>query len=98
MRSMKAMAALAPQMKELQAKYNDDKQRQQAETMALYKQHNVNPVAGCLPILLQMPIWLALYRMLSNAGRALPAAVHPGLDQRSHRDRSVLRPAGRSSS
>jgi YidC/Oxa1 family membrane protein insertase len=68
MRSMKAMAALAPQMKALQAKYADDKQRQQAETMALYKQHGVNPVAGCLPILLQMPIWLALYRMLSNAG------------------------------
>jgi YidC/Oxa1 family membrane protein insertase len=68
MRSMKAMAALAPQMKVLQQKYGDDKQRQQAETMALYKQHNVNPVAGCLPILLQMPIWIALYRMLSSAG------------------------------
>ncbi len=36
--------------------------------MALYKQHNVNPIAGCLPILLQMPIWIALYRMLSSAG------------------------------
>jgi len=68
MRSMKAMAALAPQMKVLQEKYKDDRQRQQAETMALYKQHNVNPIAGCLPIFLQMPIWLALYRMLSNAG------------------------------
>ena len=68
MRSMKAMAALAPQMKALQEKYKDDKQRLQAETMALYKQHNVNPIAGCLPIFLQMPIWIALYRMLSNAG------------------------------
>ena len=68
MRSMKAMAALAPQMKALQEKYKDDRQRLQAETMALYKQHNVNPVAGCLPIFLQMPIWIALYRMLSNAG------------------------------
>ncbi len=68
MRSMKAMAALAPQMKILQEKYKDDRQRQQAETMALYKQHNVNPIAGCLPIFLQMPIWIALYRMLSNAG------------------------------
>lgn len=68
MRSMKQMAALAPQMKALQAKYGDDKQRQQAETMALYKQHGVNPVAGCLPMMLQMPIWLALYRMLQNAG------------------------------
>ncbi|MCX5747741.1 MAG: membrane protein insertase YidC [Proteobacteria bacterium] len=68
MRSMKAMAALGPQMKALQAKYADDKQRLQAETMALYKVHGVNPIAGCLPILLQMPIWLALYRMLSTAG------------------------------
>jgi len=68
MRSMKAMAALAPQMKALQEKYKDDRQRLQAETMALYKQHNVNPIAGCLPIFLQMPIWIALYRMLSNAG------------------------------
>jgi len=78
MRSMKAMAALAPQMKALQAKYADDKQRQQAETMALYKQHGVNPVAGCLPILLQMPIWLALYRMLSNAGELYLQPFIPG--------------------
>ena len=68
MRSMKAMAALAPQMKEIQAKYKDDRARQQQETMALYKVHNVNPLSGCLPIVLQMPIWLALYKMLSNAG------------------------------
>jgi YidC/Oxa1 family membrane protein insertase len=68
MRSMKQMAALAPQMKALQEKYKNDRARIQAETMALYKTHNVNPVAGCLPILLQMPIWIALYRMLSSAG------------------------------
>jgi YidC/Oxa1 family membrane protein insertase len=78
MRSMKAMAALAPQMKVLQEKYADDKQRQQAETMALYKQHNVNPVAGCLPILLQMPIWIALYRMLSSAGELYLQPFIPG--------------------
>ena len=53
-------------MKELQEKYKDDKQRLQAETMALYKQHGVNPLAGCLPMFLQMPIWIALYRMLST--------------------------------
>jgi YidC/Oxa1 family membrane protein insertase len=68
MRSMKAMAALAPQMKSLQEKYKDDRQRLQAESMALYKTHNINPIAGCLPIFLQMPIWIALYRMLSGAG------------------------------
>ena len=78
MRSMKAMAALAPQMKALQEKYKDDRQRLQAETMALYKQHGVNPIAGCLPILLQMPIWLALYRMLSSAGELYQQPFIPG--------------------
>jgi YidC/Oxa1 family membrane protein insertase len=78
MRSMKQMAALAPQMKALQDKYKNDRQRIQAETMALYKQHNVNPVAGCLPILLQMPIWIALYRMLSSAGELYHEAFIPG--------------------
>jgi YidC/Oxa1 family membrane protein insertase len=78
MRSMKAMAALAPQMKEIQAKYKDDRQRQQAETMALYKENNVNPLSGCLPIVMQMPIWLALYRMLSNAGELYQQPFVPG--------------------
>jgi YidC/Oxa1 family membrane protein insertase len=67
MRSMKAMAVLGPKMKELQAKYGQDRAKVQEETMALYKHHGVNPLAGCLPIFLQMPIWIALYRMLSTA-------------------------------
>jgi YidC/Oxa1 family membrane protein insertase len=78
MRSMKAMAALAPQMKALQEKYKEDRQRLQVETMALYKQHSVNPLAGCLPILLQMPIWIALYRMLSSAGELYQEPFIPG--------------------
>lgn len=67
MRSMKAMAVLAPKMKELKEKYGNDNAKMQQETMALYKHHGVNPLAGCLPIFLQMPIWIALYRMLSSA-------------------------------
>ena len=78
MRSMKAMAVLAPQMKSLQEKYKDDKQRLQIETMALYKQHGANPLSGCLPMLLQMPIWLALYRMLSSAGELYQQPFIPG--------------------
>ncbi len=78
MRSMKAMAALAPQMKTLQAKYKGDNQRLQAESMALYKTHKVSPIAGCLPIFLQMPIWLALYRMLSSAGELYMQPFIPG--------------------
>jgi YidC/Oxa1 family membrane protein insertase len=68
MRSMKAIAVLAPELKLLQEKYADDRQRLQMETMALYRQHGANPLSGCLPIFLQMPIWLALYRMLSSTG------------------------------
>jgi YidC/Oxa1 family membrane protein insertase len=68
MRSMKEMAVLSPQLKVIQEKYKDDKQRQQTEMWALYKENGVSPVAGCLPMFLQMPIWIALYRTLSSAG------------------------------
>lgn len=78
MRSMKAMAVLAPEMKALQEKYKHDRQRLQMETMALYKQHGANPLSGCLPILLQMPIWLALYRMLSSTGELYQQPFIPG--------------------
>ena len=78
MRSMKAMGALAPKMKELQERYKGDRQRLQQEQMALYKTHGVNPLAGCLPMLLQMPIWIALYRMLSSAGELYLQPFIPG--------------------
>lgn len=65
--SMKAMGKLKPQLDALKEKCGDDKQRFQMEMMALYKRHNINPVGGCLPILLQMPIYFALYSMLGNA-------------------------------
>ena len=78
MRSMKAMAVLAPEMKALQEKYKDDRQRLQMETMALYKQHGANPLSGCLPLFLQMPIWLALYRMLSSTGELYQQPFIPG--------------------
>ena len=78
MRSMKTMSLLAPQLKELNKKYAGDKQRLQLETMALYKQYGVNPLTGCLPMFLQMPIWIALYRMLSNAGELYQQTFIPG--------------------
>jgi YidC/Oxa1 family membrane protein insertase len=78
MRSMRAMAALKPKMDELQKKYKDDRARQQQEMMALYKAHGVNPLAGCLPMVAQMPIWLALYKMLSNVGELYNAPFIPG--------------------
>jgi YidC/Oxa1 family membrane protein insertase len=67
MKSMKAMSKLKPKMDELKEKYGEDKQRFQTEVMNLYKTHNINPLGGCLPILLQMPIWFALYQTLGSA-------------------------------
>ena len=62
--SMAAMRAIQPKMKVIQERYKDDKQKQQQEIMALYKQEGVNPLAGCLPIFLQIPIFFALYKTL----------------------------------
>ncbi len=73
MKSMKAMAKLRPKLDEIRKKHANDKQKQQVETMNLFKAHGVNPLAGCLPILLQMPIWFALYRALSVAAELYQA-------------------------
>lgn len=62
--SMAAMKAIQPKMKAIQERYKDDKQKQQQEIMALYKKEKVNPLAGCLPILIQIPIFFALYKTL----------------------------------
>jgi len=62
--SMAAMRAIQPKMKALQERYKDDKPRMQQEIMALYKTEKVNPLAGCLPTLLQIPIFYALYKVL----------------------------------
>ena len=62
--SMAAMRAIQPKQKEIQERYKDDKQRQQQEIMKLYKEEKVNPLSGCLPIFLQIPIFFALYKLL----------------------------------
>jgi YidC/Oxa1 family membrane protein insertase len=63
-RSMANMRRVAPQMKRLQERYADDRQKLSQEMMALYKKENVNPLGGCLPMLLPMPIFIALYWVL----------------------------------
>ena len=63
--SMNKMKTLQPKMAELKEKYGEDKQRMNTEMMALYKREKVNPAAGCLPILVQFPVFLALYKVLS---------------------------------
>ena len=60
-RSMKAMQAMQPKIAALKKKYGDDKQKVQAETMKLYREEGVNPLGGCLPLLLQMPFFFAFY-------------------------------------
>jgi YidC/Oxa1 family membrane protein insertase len=63
-RSMKAMQALAPKMNEVKEKYKDNTQKMNEEMMKLYRDYGVNPLAGCLPMLIQIPIFIAFYNML----------------------------------
>jgi YidC/Oxa1 family membrane protein insertase len=65
--SMKKMQDIQPKMNEIREKYKKDPQRMQKEMMGLYKKHKVNPMGGCLPILLQIPVFFALYTILSIA-------------------------------
>jgi YidC/Oxa1 family membrane protein insertase len=65
--SMQKLKDLAPKMKEIQAKYKDDKQKQSTHMMELYKKHGANPMGGCLPLVLQIPVFFAIYRVLLNS-------------------------------
>jgi YidC/Oxa1 family membrane protein insertase len=65
--SMKAMQKLQPKMQELRDKFKDDKQKLSQETMALYRAHKVNPMGGCLPMLIQIPVFFGLYKALLYA-------------------------------
>ncbi len=65
-RSMKAMQEIQPLVKDLQKKYKDDRQQLNEEMVALYKEKGVNPAAGCLPMIIQLPIWFSLFRLLQS--------------------------------
>ncbi len=65
--SMHKLKELAPKIKEIQAKYKGDPQKMNAHMMELYKKHKANPLGGCLPMLLQIPVFFAIYRVLLNA-------------------------------
>jgi YidC/Oxa1 family membrane protein insertase len=65
-RSMRRMQLVAPQLKEVQEKYKDDRERQQREMLALYREHGVNPLASCFPFLLQIPFFIAIYELLRS--------------------------------
>jgi YidC/Oxa1 family membrane protein insertase len=68
-KSQRALTALQPHMKEIQKKYKDDRQKQSEEMMKLYKEHKTNPLASCLPILAQAPIFFALFTVLNGIGK-----------------------------
>jgi len=65
--SSKKMQALQPKMKALQEKYKDNKELQSTETMKLFKENGVNPMGGCLPTFIQLPVWFALYGVMLNS-------------------------------
>jgi len=65
--SMQKIKEIAPKIKEVQAKYKGDPQRTNAAVMDMYKKHGANPLGGCLPMLLQIPVFFAIYRVLLNA-------------------------------
>src|SRR3990172_2898457 len=71
-RSMKAMQEIQPEIKRIQKEFKTDKPAQQQAMMALYKERGVNPAAGCLPLLLQMPVWFALFSVLRSFGANSP--------------------------
>lgn len=67
LRSMREMQRIQPEMERLRKKYADDPQKLQSAMMSLYKDNRINPVGGCLPLLLQMPVFIALYPVLANS-------------------------------
>ena len=71
--SMQSMQRHMPEMKAIQQKYKQDKKRQQEELMRFYRENNINPAASCLPLLVQLPVFIALYLVLRHFARS-----HPG--------------------
>jgi YidC/Oxa1 family membrane protein insertase len=71
--SMQNMQAHAPQMKEIQRKYKNDRQKQNEELMKFYRENNINPASSCLPLLAQLPIFIGLFYTLRNFAKHPPA-------------------------
>ncbi len=71
-RSMLAMQRLQPEIKKLQAKYKGDRQKLNEEMMKLYQEHKVNPLGGCLPLVVQFPVFIALFHVLRSTAATVP--------------------------
>jgi YidC/Oxa1 family membrane protein insertase len=88
-RSMLEMQRLQPEIKKLQQQHKNDRQKLNEEMMAFYKEHKVNPVAGCLPMLLQMPVFIIMYRVIHGLTKMGPDGPHPayiGKDTKLYQD------------
>ena len=100
-KAQRGLQTIQPQMKEIQKKYKDDREQQSQEMMKLYKETGTNPLASCLPILLQAPIFFALFHVLNGAahGKAVGvmtrAAGRSRCDERDHLRRADLRDTSR---
>ena len=79
-KSMQAMQALQPKIKEIQKKYKGNKQKVQEQTMKLYQEYGVNPLGGCLPLLLQFPILIAMYSVIRAPVPYAPEDRPPGVE------------------
>lgn len=81
-KSSKAMQAIQPQLNELKKQHGKDKEKMMQEQMRLYKENRVNPMAGCLPMLIQFPIWIGLYQALYILAGTVPGIpAHPGFNE-----------------
>ncbi|HEX2240041.1 MAG TPA: membrane protein insertase YidC [Actinomycetota bacterium] len=80
-RSMREMQAIQPEVKRIQAKYKGNRQKMNEEMMALYKEHGVNPLGGCLPLLLQLPFFIAIFQVVRTPLKYLGFSVPEGVDK-----------------
>jgi len=78
-RSMRAMQDLKPDMDRIRAQFKDNRQRQQEELMKLYQDRNVNPLGGCLPLLVQMPIFITMFYVIRGFGAEHPSFTEGGI-------------------
>ena len=86
-KSQKKLQEIQPLMKKIQTKYKDNKEEQAKRLMALYQEHKINPLSGCLPILIQLPILIALYRVFINGFKDESLAiVYPFITNPGHLD------------
>ena len=86
-KNMRAMQDLKPEMDRIRAQYRDNRQKQQEETMKLYQERKVNPLGGCLPIVVQMPVFIGMYYVIRHFG-GIPGRMPP--EYPSFRDGGIL--------